>query len=103
MLHNPGLIPDSRFDDNTTDVTVVFEHDYPTFLTKEASLDALPKNRSEYCYLINSVPTMALANLTALVDTLSSEAQYLFLTEETVDFYQSFGSLWTNFTAAMTT
>jgi hypothetical protein len=45
---------------------------------------------------------MGLANLTALVDTLSSEAQYLFLTEETVDFYQSFGSLWTNFTAAMT-
>lgn len=82
---------------------MVFEHDYPTFLTKEASLDALPKNRSEYCYLINSVPTVGLANLTTLVDTLSAEAQYLFLTEETADYYQSFGTLWTNFTEAMTT
>jgi hypothetical protein len=103
VIHNPGTIPDSRYNDTNTDITVVFEDSYAAYQTKQASLAALPSNRSAYSLMINSVPIMDMDNLRHFVDQLSQVAEFLFITNNTQDFYQSFGSQWANFTSVIPT
>lgn len=97
------MIPDSRYNDTNTDITVVFEDDYSAFQNRLASLTALPKNRSEYSIMINSVPAMSTAGLRTFVDQLSQLAEFLFLTNNDEDYYESFGSQWVNFTDVVPT
>lgn len=103
IIHNPGVIPDSRYNDSNTDITVVFEESYPVYQDKLASLNALPKLRSSYSFMINSVPTMDNAHLQDFVSQLSELAEYLFITNNSQDFYESFADDWANFTAAVPT
>jgi Spherulation-specific family 4 len=104
VIHNPGVIPDSRFDALTTDITVIFEESYPVYQTKVAALTNLSKkNRTEYAYMVNSVPTQSLSSLRSYIDTLSEHAAYLFVTNSDQDFYESFSSMWSNFTAVVPT
>jgi Spherulation-specific family 4 len=104
VIHNPGVIPDTRFDSSTTDITVVFEESYPVYQTKVTALtDLSTKNRTEYAYMVNSVPTMTLSGLKSYVDDLSQHAAYLFVTNNDQDFYESFGSIWSNFTDVVPT
>lgn len=103
MIHNPGTIPDSRYNDTNTDITVVFEDSYSAYQTKWASIAALPKRRSEYSIMIHSVPIMSPSNLHQLVNRLSGPAEFLFITENTQDYYESFGSQWANFTNVVPT
>ena len=98
IIHNPGTIPDPRYADANTDITVVFEESYPVFQTRVASLKALPKDRAGYCYMINNVPAMSRSSLQKFVDQLSERAKYLFVTNLDRDFYESFGPQWANFT-----
>lgn len=98
MIHNPGVIPDPAYNDTNTDITVVFEDSYPAYQVALASLTALPKHRSEYSFMINDVPIMDLVSLQKFVGQLSDLAEYLFLTDLSVNYYESFGSIWTNFT-----
>jgi predicted AAA+ superfamily ATPase len=99
VIHNPGVIPDSRYDDPNLDITVVFEDSYQAYQTKLADLDALsPSNRSHYSFMVNSVPTQSTADLKTYVGQLSKRAEYLFATNNDQDFYESFGSDWANFT-----
>lgn len=98
------MIPDSRFDASTTDITVIFEESYPVYNTKASALtDLSKKNRTEYAYMVNSVPTQSLSSLRSYVDMLSEHAAYLFVTNASQDFYESFGAMWSNFTAAVPT
>ncbi|KAJ6115378.1 hypothetical protein N7486_001156 [Penicillium sp. IBT 16267x] len=94
IIHNPGTIPDSRYDDNTTDITVVFEQSYDYYLTQEKVLanTLSASNRGNYSYMLNSVPTMTNNTLKNFVDDLSRWAAYLFLTTLTSNYYESFGS-----------
>jgi len=48
--------------------------------------------------MINSVPTMSIADLRKFVDQLSQRAEFLFITHNDQDFYESFGNQWANFT-----
>jgi hypothetical protein len=68
-----------------------------------ASLTALPPNRSAYCVMMNSVPIMNMDNLRQFVDQLSQLAEFLFITNNTQDFYESFGAQWANFTSVVPT
>jgi hypothetical protein len=104
VIHNPGVIPDSRFDDSPTDITVIFEESYPVYQTKVTALtDLNKKNRTEYAYMVNSIPTQSLNALRSYVDTLSEHAAYLFVTNNNQNFYDSFGSMWSDFTAVIPT
>ncbi|RAH41110.1 spherulation-specific family 4 protein [Aspergillus brunneoviolaceus CBS 621.78] len=90
VIHNPGTIPDSRYNANTTDVTVVFESSYDDYHTQKGKLNALASDRTGYSYMLHSVPEMGNSTLRSLVDQLSLKAEYLFLTTLTEDYYESF-------------
>lgn len=103
MIHNPGVIPDGQFDDANTDITVVFEESYSVYQTRDKALDALPDHRSDYSFMVHSVPTMAKENLKTFVKQLSNLADFLFVTVNTENFYETFGSDWADFVDIVST
>ncbi|GFN11452.1 hypothetical protein AtubIFM55763_004889 [Aspergillus tubingensis] len=91
VIHNPGTIPDSRYENNATDVTVVFESSYQDFHTEKHSLNAMASNRTAYAYMLHSVPdNLSNGTLRSFVNQMSRKAEYLFLTTLTEDYYESF-------------
>lgn len=104
IIHNPGTIPDARYADQNTDVTVVFEQSYTLYQTKQADLESLTADRIHYSYVVHSLPTsMNEADLRKFSDTLSHHAGYLFLTDLDTDYYESFGPNWSKFVDGMPT
>lgn len=99
IIHNPGIIPDPEFNDPSTDITVVFENSYQNYSDLQPSLKSLDQDRSQYSYMVHSVPEDT--NVGEFVDDISHEAEYLFLTERTKDFYSGFGSQWMEFINAI--
>jgi hypothetical protein len=95
IIHNPGSVPDSQLNVNTTDITVVFEQSYGIFKQQQDSLQALAGDRSSRAYIIHSVPLAT--NLERLVDDLVQHAQNIFLTDLTSNYYQGFGKDWSDF------
>jgi hypothetical protein len=98
VIHNPGVIPDPVFDDPNTDVTVVFEEDYNLWDIRGNSIEG---RRTANSVMLHSIPNMTTDSLEEFVKQLASKAQYLFLTSNTADYYESFGTDWANFTAAV--
>ncbi|RAL10681.1 spherulation-specific family 4 protein [Aspergillus homomorphus CBS 101889] len=86
VIHNPGTIPDGRYDSNTTDVTVVFESSYNDYHTQKGKLNALASDRSGFSYMLHSVPEMGNSTLRDLVDQLSLRAKYLIETHPDLEF-----------------
>ncbi|PVH67459.1 spherulin 4-like cell surface protein, partial [Cadophora sp. DSE1049] len=103
IIHNPGVIPDTRYNDTNTDITVVFEQSYPVYISMIDILAALPGDRSKYSYIVNSVPSTIKGGMKKFVDEISRRAEFLFVTDNTEDFYESFGAGWTNFVEAVPT
>jgi hypothetical protein len=101
VIRNPGVIPDQQFADANTDISVVFEQSYTEYGAKEAELSALKDARSKNCYMVHSVPTMDKAKLQSFVDGLSKRAEYLFVTANAENYYESFARDWADFTAAI--
>jgi hypothetical protein len=84
--------------DPTTDVTVVFEGPYSDLQTQSTALAALSGNRSEYAYVVHSVPSgTSLATLTTSLSDSSQHAGYLFYTDLSSNYYESFGPDWSSF------
>jgi hypothetical protein len=101
VIRNPGVIPDTAYNDTNTDVVVFFENDYMHYASCVASLQARSKDRSKYSIMVNSVPSMTSDNLRSYVSGLSKLAQYLFITDNTQDYYESFGSDWAEFASVV--
>lgn len=99
-VHNPGVVPDAVFDDPNTDVTVVFEGNDTLWEVQQSQIN---EQRTGNCIMLHSLPEKAESELENFVHELASKAQYLFLTSNTVDYYESFGSDWANFTEAVAT
>ncbi|KAK8927795.1 Spherulin-4 [Metarhizium anisopliae] len=97
IIHNPGVIPDARFNGSDVDVTVVFEETYDKWQDRSRSLAALPKTRGAYSVMVNTVPTMSNGTLSEFVNSLSDLAKYVFITSLSVDFYNSFANDWLDF------
>jgi len=98
IVHNPGVIPDSRLTDPSTDVTVVFEQAYRQYKTMKTNLESLPQNRTKYSYIVHSLPqNMDKKDLRNYVNDLSKHAKYLFVTSLSQGYYQSFGDSWKTF------
>lgn len=97
VIRNPGVVPDARFSDTNTDISVVFEESYTAYQTKEGELSTLTDDRSHHCYMVHSLPKMSTDELKGYVDGLSQRAKYLFVTSNDQDYYQSFGTDWADF------
>ncbi|PBP24589.1 spherulin 4-like cell surface protein [Diplocarpon rosae] len=103
IIHNPGTVPDARFDDIHTDITVVFEESYAVYGAKLDSLTALSGPRSQYSYLVHSVPANRATDLKRFVRQISERAAYLFVTDNTEALYEAFGPGWAAFTDVVPT
>ena len=79
------MIPDPRYNDSNTDITVIFEESYPVFQTRLASIQSQPKERSHYAFFINSVPVQSTDSLRTFVKELSGLAEYLYISQRSVD------------------
>ncbi|RAK95347.1 spherulation-specific family 4 protein [Aspergillus ibericus CBS 121593] len=91
VIHNPGTIPDTRYDSTTTDLTVVFESTYQDYFSVRHGLNALSADRTGYAYMLHAVPdNLSNSTLRKLVDQMSRKAEYLFLTTLSEDYYESF-------------
>ncbi|KID81643.1 spherulin 4-like cell surface protein [Metarhizium guizhouense ARSEF 977] len=97
IIHNPGVIPDARFNGSDVDITVVFEETYDKWQDRSRSLAALPPTRGAYSIMVNTVPTMSNGTLSQFVNSLSDLAKYVFITSLSVDFYNSFANDWLDF------
>lgn len=102
-IHNPGVVPDTRYDDANTDITVVFEQSYPTYTSLTGSLARLPDDRSKYSYMVNSIPFVSKNDLKKFVNRISKRAEFLFVTDNTKNFYESFGAGWADFVEVVPT
>src|ERR1700759_3361955 len=92
VIHNPGIIPDTRLNDSTTDITVVFEGEYSSFQLQRATLAALPLDRSRYSYIVHSVPsTVSITDLSTVIAPASQHADFLYFTYVDQNPYESFG------------
>jgi hypothetical protein len=96
-VRNPGVIPDTKFQDPNTDVSVVFEQSYAEYQTKEGDLAALKEDRLSQCYMVHSIPGLDKGKLRSFVDDLSKRAEYLFLTSNDEHYYESFAADWADF------
>jgi hypothetical protein len=101
VIRNPGVIPDTKFSDSNTDISVIFEQSYAEYQTKEAALSTLMDSRSHNCYMIHSLSGMDKGKLKKFVEGLSQRAQYLFVTSNDENYYEKFGSDWADFTGVV--
>jgi hypothetical protein len=95
------VIPDPAYDDTNLDITVVFEGNYTLWGYRDVNVTDLPHHRSNYSVMINSIPTMDNTTFTSFVDSISRSAEYIFLTNSTQNFYESFSRDWQQFTGLM--
>ena len=102
IVHNPGTRPDNRLDDEKTDIIVAFEASYGSYQEDAVALAHLPLDRSRYSFMVHSA-TSSRSRLRNLVYSMSQHAQYLFATDLSEDYYQSFSSDWEHFVAAIPT
>ncbi|KAI5367115.1 Putative Spherulation-specific family 4 [Septoria linicola] len=100
VIHNPGVVPDTRLNFNTTDITVIFEESLKKYRKLQNSLQEWPLDRANTAYMVHSA---ASAELKQLVPEMSYRAKHLFVTNNKMDFYGSFGSDWQKFVAAVPT
>lgn len=79
----------------------MFENSFQDYDSQQSKLQSLPQARSRYSYVIHSVPSNT--NLGKFVKELSHQAEYLYLTDLTQDYYESFGTKFQNFIDAVPT
>jgi len=104
VIHNPGTIPDTGLNVPDTDTTVIFEGPYQSYQEQAATLASLPLNRSDYSYIVHSLPTsMSKVNLRKFAYRLSELSEFLFLTDLSENYYESFGPDWRDFIGVMPT
>ncbi|KAE9968422.1 hypothetical protein BLS_005870 [Venturia inaequalis] len=99
-VHNPGNIPDARYEDNNTDITVVFESSFDDYQNKKTALAALPDARQRYAYMVHS-SSLGKTSLHNFINDLSQHADWLFITNSGANYYEKFGSNWKDFVSAI--
>jgi len=80
---------------------VVFEQSYDEYKSLEDDLNSLSGDRSEYSFMVHSVPSRT--NLQKFVDSISHHAKYLYVSTTDEDYYGRFGSSWRAFAQAVPT
>lgn len=103
-MHNPGVVPDSRYLE-AADSIVVFEETYDTFKkrVKANVLRNIPDgDRGQLCCVIHSVPNSVTdTSLRDLVKDARKVADEVFVTHLSEDYYAGFGTGWKEFVELM--
>ena len=102
VVHNPGTRIDERLEVPNTDIIVAFESDFGSFKEDKSEISSLPLDRSKYSFMVNSAPSGG-GHLRNMVDSMSQHAEYLFATDLTDNYYQSFSPDWDKFIDAVPT
>jgi hypothetical protein len=79
----------------------VFEQSYAEYQTKISALSALQDDRSHHCYMVHSIPSMDTKKLRGFVDDMSKRAEWLFVTDNSEEYYEKWGGDWANFVDAV--
>ncbi|KAH6612975.1 spherulin 4-like cell surface protein [Boeremia exigua] len=103
VVRNPGVVPDSRFTDSNTDISVLFEQTHDEYKLQESELSAMNHDRAHHCFMVHSLPTMEQGEMQGFVDTLSRGAEYLFVTSNAGQYYEQFGADWSQFVETIAT
>jgi hypothetical protein len=107
VIQNPGAVPNANITNNVTDTQVIFEgaySDVPSQDTMKAKLDILSNDRSRFTYVVHSMPSnVKQPDLRKLVQDAARNAAFLFVTDLTEDYYESFGSRWKDFVDSVPT
>lgn len=100
VIHNPGTAVDRRLADPGPDITTVVEEAYARYQTPEYQqwMSTSPYDRSRSSFMVHTVP---IKQVHLLICELRHRAGYLFVTDLTANYYQSFGTSWDIFVAAM--
>jgi hypothetical protein len=104
IIHNPGTVPDSRLAAVQPDITVTFEQSYDLYQSTstqsmlDRSISSGDYNRSSSSLIVHSVPIDQIETLTL---DLVKRAEYVFVTDLTEDYYNSFGPGWERFVEAV--
>jgi hypothetical protein len=101
VIHNPGVIPDPRFNGTRPDITVLFEGNYSAWEKRGADVFALRTQRAKHGVMINSVPDVDKDGLQSLISSIGQMADYIFVTSNSHDVYDSFSPDWPGFVDAM--
>ncbi|KAK3681893.1 hypothetical protein LTR37_020786 [Vermiconidia calcicola] len=99
IIHNPGTPPDPRLDDSRTDIIVAFESPFDSFQDRQSDLKSLSGDRSSYSFMVLDVPEGE--NMRKLVQKMSRQARYLFVTTANQGYYEHFSDSWAEFTSIM--
>ncbi len=80
----------------------MFEHDYNSWQERRAAVAALPPKRDAYSLMIHSMPQVYTKGgegspLKEFVNSIAEVAEYLYITTNDVDFYESFAEDWADF------
>ncbi|KAF2010103.1 hypothetical protein BU24DRAFT_444743 [Aaosphaeria arxii CBS 175.79] len=100
VIHNPGTAVDATLAQPGPDLTTVVEDSFANYRTDDYQrwLATSPYNRTRSSYMVHSVPK---CEVSALTHELRDRAEYLFVTDLTQAFYESFGPSWAEFVAAV--
>lgn len=79
----------------------MFEQSYKEYQSLESDLNSLSGDRSQYSFMVHSVPNKA--NLQKFIDSISHHAEYLFVSTSDKDYYNNFGGKWQQFVKSVPT
>jgi hypothetical protein len=101
VIHNPGTAPSPALADPPgPDVTTVAEVSHFNYQTNgfQSWLAQSPYPRERASYMIHSTPESEVENL---VREVRQRAEYIFVTDLSVECYHGFGKSWGGFVGAM--
>lgn len=100
VIHNPGTPPDYALADPGPEVIVTSEEPFERFQGDEVQkrLRDYHYGQPRTAFMISGVPQEQVAEFAR---ELRNRGAYLFVTDLVDDFYESFGSSWANFVAAL--
>ncbi|KAF2866430.1 Spherulation-specific family 4-domain-containing protein [Massariosphaeria phaeospora] len=101
VVHNPGRVPNSSLESYHADVTVVFEgafEDVPTRDKIRAQLNDRSGGRSDYAYLVHSMPQEnGKIGLRRLINGVRRDIQWLYVTDRKENVYGDYSAHWEDF------
>jgi hypothetical protein len=97
VVHNPGRVPDAALLAYRPDLVVLYEGGYDRMPSREAlhaHVAALKGDRTDSAMLVHSAPSdLSRGALRRIVENVRRDAEWLYVTDLSVDVYAGYGSL----------
>lgn len=93
IVHNPGTLPDEQLAAMKPEVTAIFEQSYELYKSADVQ-QQLQNDRYDFaasCLFVHSTPA---AEIPAVTREAGQRGKYIFVTDLTANYYNSFGPGW---------